>query len=175
MKTISKYITDKRVDEHLVTEAAAKDVKIPRKGSTVYLLKDGDSKAERVKVVSVEKYKNPFYRNNRGYDVIITLSDNKYDFTSYKTNHWNDETMNKPEQIRSIAVYPDSSSNDHYIMYVGSSKDVIEAFIKDNAKRELDDVSKKIADAENELMKLTQRRDELLNRVNTEITESLKK
>lgn len=44
----------KKISE-IIVEAAAKNVHMPRKGSTVYLLKDGDDKAIPVKIVDVKK------------------------------------------------------------------------------------------------------------------------
>ena len=43
------------INEELIIEVATKNVHMPRKGSTVYLLKDDDDKAIPVKIVDVKK------------------------------------------------------------------------------------------------------------------------
>jgi len=164
MKQIIDYIT--------INEALAKDVKIPRKGSTVYLLKDGDTKAIPVKVADVTKDRHPWYGSSKGYDVYVYLEDNKYNFTGWVTSHYNDPALDKPLQVE-IHGYGDDDGPT-LLMYVGTSKEAISDFIKSNATTKLNALLSQIQKAESELEELKQKKSKLEITINTEITESLK-
>lgn len=158
MKSIIECLT--------INEAAAKDIKAPRKGSTIYILKDGETKAIPVKVTDIEKRKDPFYSRG-GYTRIISLEDNIYDFDGYDINHWSDPGMNAPVQVWS-AYFGNS------LYYLGTSKEVISEYIKSRASKKLEDVLNRINYMEEELAKLKMEKDKLEFAVNSEITESLK-
>lgn len=156
-----------QISEGLILESAAKDVKIPRKGSTIYLLKDGESKVIAVKVADVQKIKNSWYGRSGGYDVAITLADNEYKVEGWTTMHYADPKLDEPIQIdtkgfRNLGTF-----------YIGTSKEIISEFVKSNASRKLKNILKQIADAENELAELNKQKDLLQQKIDTEITESL--
>ena len=158
MKSIIEYLT--------INEAAAKDINIPRKGSTVYLLKEGNTKAIPVKVTDVEKVKNSWYGHSGGYDVYITLADNTYGFTGWTTNHYNRADMDAPIQVKSTGF------NDA-IYYIGTSKEAISEYIKNRASVKLEGVLRNIKELEDKLMTLNIEKDKLEIIINSEITESL--
>lgn len=157
---------------NIVNEALAKDVKIPRKGSTVYLLKDGDTKAIPVKVTNVTKVKDKWYGSSGGYDVYIELEDNEYEFTSWITNHYGDPALDAPMQVE-IHGYGEVDGPTQ-LMYVGTSKEAISDCIKNVATKKLNVVLSEIQKAEAELEELKQKKTKLEIKINTEITESLK-
>ena len=165
MKQITDYIT--------ITEALAKDVKVPRKGSTVYLLKDGDTKAIPVKVADVTKVRNSWYGSSKGYDVYVELEENEYNFTGWMTSHYNDPALDKPLQVE-IHGYGEVDGPT-LLMYVGTSKEAISDYIKSDATKKLNVVLSEIQKAEAELEELKQKKSKLEIKINTEITESLNK
>lgn len=163
-----KNLTEK-LNIQNINESVAKDIKIPRKGSTVYLLKDGDSKAIPVKVNNVTKVKNSWYGRSGGYDVIIELEDNEYKFDGWKTSHYADPKLDEPIQVDTKSVHGIGT------FYVGTSKEVISEFIKNGATKKLKMLLKEIEDAENQLTELNRQKNELQQKIDTEITESLNK
>ena len=162
MKQITDYIT--------ITEALAKDVKVPRKGSTVYLLKVGETQAVPVKIADVLKVKNSWYGSSKGYDVHVELEDNKYNFTGWMTAHYNDPALDKPIQVDTWK-YGDA---DDEVLYVGTSKEALTEYIKTKASKRLERIVGDIAKLEQELADLRKEKDKLEIDANTEITESLK-
>lgn len=163
MKQITDYIT--------INEALAKDVKVPRKGSTVYLLKVGETQAVPVKIADVLKVRNSWYGSSKGYDVHVELEDNKYNFTGWMTSHYNDPALDKPIQVDTHR-YGDA---DDEVLYVGTSKEVLAEYIKTKASKRLERVLHDIADYEQKLIELRKEKDKLEIDANAEITESLNK
>ena len=157
---------NEKINEGLILESAAKDIKIPRKGSTVYLLKDGESKSILVRVDDVQKIKNSWYGRSGGYDVNITLADNEYGFDGWRTMHYADPKLDEPIQVN---VYSGGGNT----IYVGTSKEAISEYIKSNASKKLKSILKQIEDAENQLLELNKQKDALQQKIDTEITESL--
>jgi len=164
MKNLSEII-----NEGMIIESAAKDVKIPRKGSTIYILKDGETKAIPVKVANVSKVKSSWYGRSGGYDVDIELEDNSIGVTGWRTMHYADPKLDEPIQVDTKAI------KDIGTVYIGTSKEAISEFIKNSSSKKLKALIKQIEDAENELAELNKRKDELQQRIDTEITESLNK
>ena len=156
------------ISENLIFESAAKDIKIPRKGSTIYLLKDGDSKSISVKVANVTKIKNSWYGRSGGYDVSIELEKNEYEFPGWITNHYADPKLDEPIQVSVKA-------KNGITYFAGTSKEAISEYIKSDASKKLKNILKQIEDAENQLFELNKRKDELQQKINIEITESLNK
>ena len=159
----------KKVTE-IVNEALAKDIKVPRKGSTVYLLKVGETQAIPVKVNDVIKVKTKWYGHSKGYDVHVELDDNKFNFTGWLTMHYGEPDLDKPIQVQ---IYRYGNGDDEEL-YVGTSKEAIAEYIKTNASKRLERVVKDIAKLEQELADLHKEKDKLEIDANTEITESLK-
>jgi len=163
MKNLSEII-----NEGMITESAAKDVKIPRKGSTIYILKDGETKAIAVKVANVLKVKSSWYGRSGGYDVDIELEDNSIGVTGWRTMHYADPKLDEPIQVDTKSI------KDIGTVYIGTSKEAISEFIKSSSSKKLKVLLKQIEDAENELAELNRQKDELQQRIDTEITESKK-
>ena len=159
---------NEKINEGLIVESAAKDIKIPRKGSTVYLLKDGESKSIPVKVANVTKIKNSWYGRSGGYDVNIELEDNEIGFGGWRTSHYAEPKLDEPIQVN---VYSGGGNT----IYVGTSKEAISEYIKNGANKKLKSILKQIEDAENQLIELNKQKDELQQKIDTEITESLNK
>lgn len=157
---------NKRINEGLILESAAKDVKIPRKGSTVYLLKDGESKAVAVKVIDVSKIKNSWYGRSGGYDVHIEVEENPTGVTGWTTMHYADPKLDEPIQVDTKAFHNIGT------VYVGTSREIIAEFIKSSSSKKLKVLMKQIEDAENELAELNKQKDALQQKIDTEITES---
>jgi len=155
-----------RINERMITESAAKDVKIPRKGSTVYILKDGETKAIPVKVANVLKVKSSWYGRSGAYDVVIELEDNAIGITGWRTIHYADPKLDEPIQVDTKGIKDGT-------VYIGTSKEAISEFIKSSSSKKLKVLLKQIEDAENELAELNKLKDELQQRIDTEITESL--
>ena len=160
---------NEKINEGLILESAAKDIKIPRKGSTVYLLKDGDTKAIAVKVANVVKIKNSWYGRSGGYDVRIELEENDYKFDGWITMHYAEPKLDEPIQVDTKTSYELGT------FYVGVSREAISEFIKNGANKKLKAILKQIEDAENQLLELNKQKDELQQKIDTEITESLNK
>lgn len=159
---------NEKINERLILESAAKDIKIPRKGSTIYLLKDGDTKAIAVKVANVVKIKNSWYGRNGGYDVDIELEDNSIGVTGWTTMHYADPKLDEPIQVDTKSI------KDIGTVYIGTSKEAISEFIKSSSTKKLKVLLKQIEDTENELAELNKQKDKLQQRIDTEITESKK-
>ena len=144
---------------------------MPRKGSTVYLLKVGETQAVPVKIADVLKVRNSWYGSSKGYDVHVELEDNKYNFTGWMTSHYNDPALDKPIQV-DTRRYGDA---DDEVLYVGTSKEALAEYIKTKASKKLERVLHDIADYEQKLIELRKEKDKLEIDANAEITESLKK
>ena len=158
-----------RINEGMIFESAAKDVKIPRKGSTIYILKDGESKAVPVKVTNVVKVKSSWYGRSGGYDVDIELENNSTGVTGWRTMHYADPKLDEPIQVDT------KSFHDIGTVYIGTSKEAIYEFIKSTSTKKLKNLLKQIEDTENELAELNRQKDALQQKIDTEITESLNK
>ena len=148
-----------------VFEAAAKNVHNPRKGSTVYLMKIGDTKAIPVKVERVEKIKTRWYGNSGGYDIYIELSSNSYDFTHYTESHYAGDFDYSNERYQCISYSG---------FYIGTSKEAIKEYIANKAETKLGGIMKQIEKLENELSNLYKEKEKIEGEINMEITESLK-
>ena len=62
----------KKITEQFIIEGAAKNVHNPRKGSTLWVLKNGETKAIAVKVADIYKTKSAWYgKTSGGYDINV--------------------------------------------------------------------------------------------------------
>lgn len=148
-----------------ITEAAAKNVHNPRKGSTIYLMKVGETKAIPVKVERVEKIKTKWHGNSGGYDIYIELSDNSYNFTHYTESHYAGDFDWSDEKYQCITYNG---------FYIGVSKEAIKNYISSKAQNKLSGILKQIEKLESELDEVYKEKQKLEEEINTEITESLK-
>ena len=99
----------------------------------------------------------------------ITLADNEYGFNGWMTMHYADPKLDEPIQVDVKNSYELGT------FYIGTSKEAISEFIKSGATKKLKSILKQIEDAENQLIELNKQKDELQQKIDTEITESLNK
>ena len=157
------------INEELIVEAAAKNVHMPRKGSTVYLLKDGDNKAIPVKIVDVKKEKMYNNSSNKSYIIHNYLSDNAYDITDYTEYHFNSiEYKDENEQVKSYSFGKEIGT-----VYIGVSKEIIQTYINSNAANKLPGILKQIEKLQSELNELMSEKEKLEAEANLKINESL--
>lgn len=162
MKKLADYINN---SSQQITEAAAKTVHNPRKGSTIYIMKIGDTKAIPVRVERVEKIKTRWHGNSGGYDIHIELDDNSYDFTNYTEIHFAGNFNYSDEKYQCITY-------DGF--YIGVSREAIKEYINSKAQNKLSGVLKQIEKLEAQLTDLYKEKEKIEEQINTEITESLK-
>lgn len=152
MKSIIDTIT-----ESIVTEGL-KDMYKPRKGSTIYILKNGESKVVPVKITDTF-----FNTKARYYDV--KLAENTYDITGYFYYYFK-----RNEEPTPVMTYRINDAD----YYIGVSPKAIQEFMRVVGKRQLDDILSRIADLEKDLKKAYKQKEEFEYKANIEISESLK-
>lgn len=166
MKTINDIIK-----EGIIVESAAKNVHNPRKGSTIYLLKDGDSKAIKTTIKDVRKVKNSWYGKSGGYDINIELSDNAYGITGWREPHYggNWDYSDEKYQVQPIAW---GNVADGATFYVGVSAEAIQQFINTKGSNKLEGLLKEIEKKQAELDELMQKKQKAEAEANLEVNES---
>lgn len=164
----------KNLTETLITEAAAKNVHNPRKGSTVWVLKEGDTKALPIKITDNRKAKSAWYGKSGGYDINIELAQNEYNIDGWVEPHYGRDWDYSDEkyQVKSMAI-PDLNSK-VATYYVGTSKEAIQEYIRTAGSKKLDNILKQIEKVQNELNELMQKKQRAEAEANLEINESLK-
>lgn len=161
MKTLQEHLS-----ENLVMEAAAKNVHLPRKGSTVYVLKYGDTVAVPVNVTEVVRTKM-YGPKDKSFFANIRLSSNKYGLESYTQPHF--ATVNYDDdkcQVVSIRIQGDE-------FYIGTSKEVIQQYANHIGNTLLPELLQSIEQKEAELAELYRRKDKAEAQANLVVTESL--
>ena len=161
MKTLREHLS-----ENLVMEAAAKNVHLPRKGSTVYVLKYGDTVAVPVNVTEVVRTKM-YGPKDKSFFANIRLSSNKYGLESYTQPHF--ATVNYDDdkcQVVSIRIQGDE-------FYIGTSKEVIQQYANHIGNTLLPELLQSIEQKEAELAELYKRKDKAEAQANLVVTESL--
>lgn len=153
MKTLVKYLNE-----------ALKDVTVPRKGSYVYILKDGDTKVQKVRIDNV--IKQPMGNGYPGsFTYIAELADNAYEIPDYAFMRF--KSINySPKSVEAIQM-ADAT------YYFGIDAQSINDFVKADAGRKLESVLKKINELETELASANEKKAKLEEKINNEITESL--
>ena len=160
-----------KISEGLIIEGAAKNVHNPRKGSTIYLLKDGEEKIVKATVTDVKKVKIPQGGRYNSFYIYIYLSDNEYKIDSYMEYHFGSiEYKDEDEQVQ-VHSFGDEIGN----VYIGTSKEVIQGLINSTGKKALDNILKQIEQKEAELEELMQKKQKAEREANLEINESLNK
>ena len=162
-----KNFKDILLDEAFINEAAAKNVHMPRKGSTIYVLKKGESKAVPLKVTNVRKLKNAWYgKNSGGYDIVIELEDKAFEL--FEINGWTQPHYG----------YGFDYSDDKYQvtevgdLYVGVSKEAIQSFINSKGNNKLEGILKQIEKVQKELDELMKKKQQAEAEANLKINES---
>ena len=159
-----------RISENFILESAAKSVHNPRKGSTIYLLKDGDDKAIPVQIIDVKKEKMYRDSSSKSYYIHNYLSDNAYGITSYTESHFSSiEYDDKTEQVKAY-----SFGNEIGTVYIGVSKEAIQLYINSAAANKLPGILKQIEKTQSELDELMKKKEKLEIDLNLHINESLK-
>jgi len=165
-----------KINENLIVEAAAKNVHNPRKGSTIYLLKDGDSKAIKTTIKDVRKVKNSWYGKSGGYDINIELSDNAYGITGWREPHYGGDWDYSDEkyQVQTITfskMFMNSDSGSG-TFYIGVSTEAIQQFINTKGSDKLEGLLKEIEKKQAELDELMQKKQKAEAEANLEVNES---
>ncbi len=175
-KKIRKYYkTMKRLlftNNKVIMESAAKNVHNPRKGSTMYLLKDGETKAIKVTVVSVTKVKNSWYsKGSGGCDIVIGISDNEYGIDTWIEPHYGKDWDYSDEkyQVREL-FFGDEIGK----VYVGTTKEAIKQYISARGSSAIKGLSTRVAELKKELEEAEKKLAQAEANANIEITESLK-
>lgn len=162
---------NEKISENLIVESNAKNVHNPRKGSTVYLLKDGESKIVKATITDVKKIKMEKGGRADSFYIYIYLSDNEYKVDQYMEYHFGSiEYKDENEQVQ-VHSFGEEIGN----IYIGTSKEVIQEFINTKGKNKLESILKDIEKKEAELEELMQRKQKAESEANLEITESLNK
>ena len=162
---------NEKISENLIVESNAKNVHNPRKGSTIYLLKDGESKIVKATVTDVKKIKMEKGSRFDSFYIYIYLSDNEYKIDHYLEYHFGSiEYKDENEQVQ-VHSFGEEIGN----IYIGTSKEVIQEFINTKGKNKLESILKDIEKKEAELEELMQRKQKAESEANLEITESLNK
>ena len=163
----------KKISE-IIVEAAAKNVHNPRKGSTIYILRKGETKALPVKVSNITKIKTSWYGNNGGYDINVELSDNEYRITGWTERHYGRgfDYSKEKYQVKEFTYTGKDSKVSSY--YAGVSKEAIQSFISSITSKKLEELMKEIENKQKELDELMREKQKLEMDINIKITESLK-
>ena len=160
MKTLQEHLS-----ENLVMEAAAKNAHLPRKGSTVYILKFGDSVAAPAKVDDIVRTKM-YGSRDRSFIAEIKLSSNKYGLESYTQYHFDSISYNdERRQVISLRDYGED-------YYIGTSKEAIQQYVNNIGNTHLPSILKAIERKESELAELYKQKDEAEAQANLVVTES---
>lgn len=155
------------INEGFIVEAAAKNVHNPRKGSTIYVMKKGESKAVPLKVTNVRKIKTAWYgKSSGGYDIVVELEDKAFDL--FEINGWAEPHYGKDWDY-SDEKYQVAEVGD---LYVGVSKEAIQSYINSKGSNKLDGILKQIEKVQNELDKLMQKKQKAEAEANLEVNES---
>ena len=161
MKTLQEHLS-----ENLVMEAAAKNAHLPRKGSTVYILKYGDAVAVPVNVTEVVRTKM-YGPKDKSFFANIRLSSNKYGLESYTQPHFDTIQYNDDKcQVVSIRIQGDE-------FYIGTSKEAIQQYVNNIGNTLLPELLQSIEQKEAELAELYKRKDKAEAQANLVVTESL--
>ena len=162
MKTLQEHLS-----ENLVMEAAAKNAHLPRKGSTVYILKYGDTVAVPVSVTDIVRTKM-YGPKDKSFFANIRLSSNKYDLESYTQPHFDTIQYNDDKcQVVSIRIQGDD-------FYIGTSKEAIQQYVNHIGNTRLPELLQSIEQKEAELAELYRQKDKAEAQANLVVTESLK-
>ena len=169
MKTLQEHLS-----ENLVMEAAAKNAHLPRKGSTLYILKSGDTVAVPVSVTDIVRTKM-YGPKDKSFYANIRLSSNKYGLESYTQPHFDTIQYNDDKcQVVSTRLQGDN-------FYIGTSKEAIQQYVNHVGNTLLPELLQSIerkeaelAQKEAELAELYKRKDKAEAQANLVVTESLK-
>lgn len=142
MKSLLEFITP-------INEANAANLQNPRKGSSVYILKDGDNAAIQVKIAEVSRLKLKGFTR-----IQITLEKNPYD-----VNFWEEYVYDGVSyEVEKYQCKTFSHNGDD--LYIGTSPEAIEEFISIKAGVELRIINQQIEDTQQKLDALYKKKQE---------------
>ena len=158
---------NERINEGLIFESAAKDLHKPRRGSTIYMMKKGETKSYKVVIddVWVKKTHDPGVQ-----DIYIRFDDNPLGIEIMTNIHF----PGHPEFYKNPKLATLTSFENTGPVYLGVTKEAISEFIKSEGDRKLPGVLKQIGELQSKLEKLYKEKEEIENDINIEITESKK-
>lgn len=161
MKDLKTFINN----EISIISEGLKDIDLPRKGSYIYILKDGETKVQKVKIVNVIKE-----RMGDGYDgsYIYTaeLEDNAFNIKTYRSWRFKSIDYNTPKLV-------DTKMYDKTTYYFGVDAKSISEFVKSSSSNKLKSLLQEITRLENELAEANANKVKLEIMINGEISESL--
>lgn len=162
MKDIVLFIKENLQSKSI--NEALKDVTVPRKGSYVYILKDGDTKVQKVKIENV--IKRPMGKGYRGsFTYIAELAENAYEIPDYAFMRF--ASINySPKSVEAVNMADTT-------YYFGVDAQSINDFVKADAGKKLESVLKDIEKLEKELAEANEKKAKLEEKINGDITESL--
>lgn len=165
MKTLQEHLS-----ENLVMEAAAKNAHLPRKGSTVYILKSGDTVAVPVSVTDIVRTKM-YGPKDKSFFANIRLSSNKYGLESYTQPHF-DTIQYNDDKYQVVSARLQGAD-----FYIGTSKEAIQQYVNNIGNTLLPEllqsIEQKEAEFAAELAELYRRKDKAEAQANLVVTESL--
>lgn len=153
--------------ESLINESAAKNAHLPRKGSTVYVLKIGDNVAVPATVTEIVRTKM-YGGGNKSFVAEIKLSSNKYGLESYAQHHF--ATIDYSDDRCQVISLRDQGED----YYIGTSKEAIQQYVNNIGNTRLPHILQAIEQKETELATLYKQKDEAEAQANLVVTESLK-
>ena len=159
MKNLNEIIS-----EGLILESAAKDLHKPRRGSTIYMMKKGETKSYKVVIddVWVKKTNDPGVQR-----IYIRFEDNPLNVDVMINTHF----QGHPEFYETPKLATTELFDNIGTVYLGVTKDAISEFIKSEGNRRLPGVLKQIDELQSKLEKLYKEKEEIENDINIEITE----
>ena len=162
MKDITTFLKEALYDASL--NEGLKDVQVPRKGSYIYILKYGDTKAQKVRIENV--IKRPMAKGyDKSFTYVAELADNEYGIKDYYQYRFSGINYS-PKAVEAQKI-----DNDTY--YFGIDASSINDFVKADAGKKLEVVLKEISKLEDELAAANEKKAQLEAKINGEITESL--
>lgn len=171
MKNLKEILNETLVtlNETLVTESAAKNIHQPRKGSTVYLLKDGESKAIAVNVIDVKK--SQMYKGDKGsYYIYVYLAENEYGIDMYSRTHFSSIDYNDDTNQVTLLSFGEKGGD----IYVGTSKEAIQSFVNNRGRNKIQGIIDHINKLQDELDEYTKKKEKAEQEINLQVTESLR-
>lgn len=163
-----------KIIEGLIVESVAKNVHNPRKGSTLWVLKDGETKALPIKVEDNYKVKSAWYgKTSGGYDINIELAKNEYNIDGWTEAHYGKDWDYSDEKYQVKPMCLNDVNGKTATYYVGTSKEAIQEFIRTQGSKKLEGILKQIEKVQNELAELMQKKQRAEAEANLEINESL--
>ena len=158
-----------KINEGLIFESAAKDLHKPRRGSTIYMMKAGETKSYKVEI-------NDVWINKKTGDpgvhyIEIRFDKNPLGIEKMSNIHFpgHKEFYDKPK-LAEIVSFDEIGR-----VYLGVTREAIEEFIKSEGNKKLPSIMKQIGELESKLEDLYKQKEKIEADIAIEISESLNK